>query len=511
MESMGTWETQWVPLMEVVVNNVKNGGDSKGPLGVGSTNSRGVAGAMPGDTKSVLEGVDGQSQMEGRAARVRRDGNGLRAKLTIITEMARKSPQMKFRTLMHLVNEESLAECFWDLRRSAAPGIDKVTVRKYERDLQENLRDLMERMRAWHYRPQPSRRVWIPKDNGSLRPLGIPAVEDKLVQMVIARILEAIYEQDFLDESYGFRPNRSCHKALAALDKSIMSRPVNYVVEADIKGFFDHVDHTKLMKCLEQRIADSSILRMIGRILRAGVVEEGRYLDTESGTPQGGVISPILANIYLHYALDTWFHGILRKRLRGYAELNRYADDFVICVQRKEDAELILQAIKERFASCGLSLSEEKTRLVEFGRKAGGAKDGQGVRPGTFDYLGFTHYCDKTRRGGFKVGRKTSRKKYKAKVKEMSEWLRKIRNAKPLCEWWPTLIAKLRGHFAYYGVTGNYRWISRYKWQVEELVYKWLNRRSQRKSMNRKKFYAYLKMHVLPKPRIQHTLSWPWS
>jgi group II intron reverse transcriptase/maturase len=425
--------------------------------------------------------------------------------------MARQDGSCKFGTLAYLLNTEYLAQCFWELNPKAAPGIDRVTWRKYGKELDENLSCLVKRMKAMSYRPQAVKRVFIPKDNKSKRPLGIPAIEDKVVQMGMTRILESIFECDFLDVSYGFRPGRSCHQALVALDKMIMMQPVNYVLDADIKGFFDSVDHKKLMSCLQARVSDPQFLRLVSRFLKAGVMEDGARIEVDKGTPQGGVLSPLLSNVFLHYALDVWFEGDLKKRLRGYAGLIRYADDFVICVQYKDDAQMILHELEARFAKCGLSLSKEKTRLLEFGRSASETAGRRGDRPGTFNFLGFTHFCDKTRRGKFKVGRKTSSKKFCQKVKAMNEWLRNIRSHVPLKEWWPILQRKVAGHYGYYGVSGNSRGIRNFHLATQRLAFKWLNRRSQRRSYNWESYTAYLKRHPLPPPKLRHNLYTLWA
>ncbi len=258
---------------------------------------------------------------------IHRDGAWVKTKLELITHRARRDPKCKFTTIAYLLNEGFLTECFTELKRDKAPGIDGVTVKEYEKDLAENVMDLVERLKGKRYRPQPVRRVYIPKDGKGLRPLGIPTVEDKIVQMGIKRILEAIWEVDFVDVSYGFRPNRSCHDALEVIDKTIMTKPVNHVVDMDIEKFFDTVDHKWMMEGLGQRIADPSFLRLIARFLKAGVMDEGKYMDVEKGTPQGGVISPVLANIYLHYILDLWFERKIKKEMKGFVQLTRYADD----------------------------------------------------------------------------------------------------------------------------------------------------------------------------------------
>ena len=493
--------------MEVVTDKVKTEEGNDDILGVGLTHSRGVAGVTACDTDgSVLEGVSDQSQTAKETPGIHRDAAWVETRLSVISKMARTDSGCRFNNLACLLNEDYLARCFWELEKGAAPGIDKVTWRSYAKDLSENLSDLLSRMRAMKYRPQAVRRVYIPKDGKSTRPLGIPAVEDKIVQMGISRILESIYEQDFLDVSYGFRPGRNCHQALKALDRCLMTRPVNYVLDADIKGFFDSVDHKLLLKCLEARICDKNFLRLIVRILKAGVMESGKCLETEEGTPQGGVVSPILANIFLHYALDKWFATVLTKQLKGYAELIRYADDFVICVQHKEDAEKILSMLDARFTQCGLTLSKEKTRLLEFGRFAKVRADSQGKRPGSFDFLGFTHYCDLSRTGKFKVGRKTSKKKFRLKAVALNDWLRQVRNAVPLNVWWDTLCRKLSGHYNYYAISGNYVGVYRFYRLALRLAFKWLNRRSQRRSSTWTRYNLFLATNSLPHPYIRHNL-----
>jgi group II intron reverse transcriptase/maturase len=392
------------------------------------------------------------------------------------------------------------------LKADKASGIDGVSMKDYEANLGANLEELIGRMKRQAYKPQAVRRTYIPKANGKLRPLGIPTVEDKMVQLCVTRILEAIYEGDFIETSYGFRKERNCHTAIAKLNSVIMEHPANYVIDADIKGFFDNVNHEWMMECLKQRIADMSLLRLIKRFLISGYVEEGKHHAVDKGTPQGGVISPMLANIYLHYILDLWMTKVVKKQVGGYVEMIRYADDFVICVQSKAEAEKILVMLKERLGKFGLELAEDKTRIVEFGRFAEKNSKRNGGKPGTFSFLGFTHFCSRTRKGGFKVGRKTDRKKFVAKMKEMNKWLKSVRSYLPVKEWWQVLIQKLRGHYQYYGVSENSRGISSYYYEVKHLVFKWLNRRSQKKSMNWEQFNAYCCRHRLPQPRIYFNL-----
>jgi len=426
-------------------------------------------------------------------------------KLGLITQRAKRDPKCKFTTLAYLLNEGFLKDCFWELKKNKAPGIDGVTVREYEDKLEENLKELVTRLKGKRYRPQPVRRVYIPKDGKGLRPLGIPTVEDKIVQKGIKKILEAIYEQDFMDVSYGFRPGRSCHDALDRVDKIIMTKPVNYVVDMDIEKFFDTVDHKWMTECLRERIADPSFLRLIVRFLKAGIMEEGKYQETDQGTPQGGIISPVLANIYLHYILDLWFEKKIKKEIKGYAGLTRYADDFIVCLESEEEAKAFGEKLRQRLGKFGLKVSEEKSRVIEFGRKTWQKAKETGSRPSTFNFLGFTHYCDKTRNDGFKVGRKTSGKKMKIKLKAMNQWLKSIRNAVELKEWWKTLKQKLTGHYRYYGMSGNMKELRVYYSRTASLAYKWMNRRSQKKSMNWERYRLFInEWSPLPKPKIYH-------
>ena len=429
----------------------------------------------------------------------------MQTKLNLIAEIARRDDRCKIDNVAYLLNEANLKECFYLLKEGKAAGIDGIGIEEYGQKLDENLKDLVARMKRQVYHPQPVRRTYIPKANGKLRPLGIPSTEDKIVQMGIARILEAIYEGDFLDFSYGFRPSRNCHQAIERLNTVIMTKPINHVIDADIKGFFDNVSYSWLLKFLGHRISDPNLLRLIARFLKNGYMEEGKYNASEKGTPQGGIVSPILANVYLHYALDLWVERVVKPRCRGVVEIVRYADDFVICVQYKDEAERILEALKKRLLKFNLELAEDKTRIIEFGRYAGTNAKKRGEKPETFNFLGFTHYVDKTRNGFFKLGRKTDRKKMATKLKEMNLWLKSVRTT-PIREWWPVLKAKLVGHFRYYGVSGNSRSIGTYFHLIVRMVFKWLNRRSQKRSMNWYAFSEYLKRHELPKPRLYHNL-----
>ncbi len=425
-------------------------------------------------------------------------------KLESLTLRAREDPKCQFTSLAHLLSEDFLKGCFRELKRDKASGVDGVTVQEYEVNLEENLKDLVGRMKEKRYRPQPVRRAYIPKPDGSKRGLGILVVEDKIVEMGIKKVLEAIFEVDFMDVSYGFRPNRSCHDALDVLDKTIMTRSINYVVDMDIEKFFDTIDHGWLMRCLKERIKDTSLLRLIGRFLKAGVMEEGKYKEVDRGTSQGGIISPILANIYLHYVLDLWFEKAVKKQLKGYAQLIRYGDDFIVCFQRGSEAKAFEEMLKERLAKFGLKIAEGKSRVIGFGRYEWEKARREGGKVATFDFLGFTHYCDKTRRGKFKLGRKTSSKKFRQKMKAVNQWLKRVRNRVTLAEWWKVYRLKLLGHYRYYGISGNMLALRKFYRETSALAFKWINRRSQKKSFTYAQYCNFKKYNPLPEPKIYH-------
>jgi group II intron reverse transcriptase/maturase len=411
---------------------------------------------------------------------------------------------VKFTSLAHLLDEEFLLGCYLELGRDRASGIDGVSWQAYGEHLKENLTSLVERMKAKAYRPQPVKRVYIPKNEHEKRPLGLPTLEDKIVQKGITRILEAIYEQDFLNCSYGFRPGRNCHDALRAVDQMIMKQPVKYVIEADIKGYFDNVSHDWLLRMLEVRIQDPSFLLLIRRFLKAGYVEEGRWIRTEQGTPQGGNLSPMVANIFLHYVLDLWFEKRIRPQAAGPVYLVRYADDFLIMAERQSDAQAIERALRSRFEKFGLTLHPEKTRTISFSRKEPENAKRQGRKPYTFDFLGLTHYWCRSRAGWFMLSRRTSGKQFRRACRAMNEWLRSVRNCCKTTEWWLILASKLRGHYQYYGVSGNSRMLQMFYYQVIRMVHKWLNRRSQRNRWMWERYVNYLRCYPLPVPHIVH-------
>ncbi len=425
-------------------------------------------------------------------------------KLSLIAKLAKRDKQMQFTSLAHLLDAEFLKDCFYSLNRNKALGLDNVSWYDYEENVGENIEALVERLKRQSFSPIPARRVYIPKGEGSFRPLGISAIENKIVERGLATILGCIYEQDFSDNSYGFRPQRNCHQALKELNDLIMFSPVNYIVEADIKGFFDNVSHELLMEAIKIRIKDKTLLSLIGKFLKAGYVDEGLLVRNDTGTPQGSIISPLLANVFLHYILDQWFEETVKQHVNGFCEIVRYADDFVIVVQGARDAERIEKALKNRFDRFKLEIHPDKSRRFSFGRFEKQNAQRQKRKANTFDFLGFTHFCDKTRKGRFKLGRKTARKKFVVKAKEMNQWLKGVRNVTKTKEWWKVLAAKLRGHFQYYGVSGNYRSINDFYRRTLRMVKKWLNRRSQKRKMNWEKFNEYLKHYPLPKPNIRH-------
>jgi group II intron reverse transcriptase/maturase len=425
-------------------------------------------------------------------------------KLSLISGHARRDPDFQFTSLAHLLNIEYLRDCYKSLNRNKAVGIDNVSWEEYGRNLDENLELLVSRLKRKKYKPIPARRVYIPKSETEKRPLGISALENKIVERGITWILESIYEQDFLNCSYGFRPRRNSHQALKALNDLIMFQPINHIVEADIKGFFDNVSHEKLMEFMSIRIKDTTLSNLIEKFLKAGYIDDGLLVKPDAGTPQGSILSPMLANIFLHYVLDTWFETTVKSHVRGFCEIVRYADDFVCVVRYADDARRIERGLRNRFNKYGLELHPTKSRNISFGRFERGNAKLQNRRANTFDFLGFTHYCDKSRKGNFKVGRKTSRKKYTAKCRAMNAWLKAIRNQVKTKEWWKILIAKLRGHFQYYGVSENYDGIARFYKNTIRMVRKWMNRRSQKRKMSWDRFTEYLEHYPLPKPKIVH-------
>ncbi|WNG31849.1 group II intron reverse transcriptase/maturase [Cystobacter fuscus] len=408
---------------------------------------------------------------------------------------------MGFTTLAHLIDQEWLREAYRRTRKDGAAGVDGETAEQYAQDLEENLQGLLDRMKSGSYRAPPVRRVHIPKGDGkTTRPLGIPTFEDKVLQRAVAMVLEAIYEQDFLPCSYGFRPGKSAHQALQQLWETLMGTRGGWVLEVDIRKFFDTLDHARLQQIVQRRVRDGVLLRLIGKWLNAGSLEEGEVTYPDQGTPQGGVISPLLANIYLHEVLDEWFEQEVKPRMKGRAELIRYADDFVICFTQEEDARRVTQVLPKRFEKYGLSLHPEKTQLLEFRAKRHGRNDPR--RPRSFDLLGFTHYWSKTRWGKPLVKRRTAAGRMSRALRRVTEWCRLNRHL-PLEEQHRTLTQKMRGHYGYYGIRGNFEAIATYAWEVVKRWRKWLARRTQGR-LDWEKYNQILKRFPLPRPRIVH-------
>lgn len=423
-------------------------------------------------------------------------------KIARINQISKERPKEIFTSIYHLINKELLKECFDELDGNKAVGIDKITKDEYRLKLDSNLDTLIEKLKDKSYRPSPARRVNIPKANGKLRGLAIANFEDKIVQMAIKKILEAIFEPKFTINMFGFRPNRGCHDALKYLNQCIMYNKVNYILDADIKGYFDNIDHDKLMKCLKMKIRDNNLLRLIKRFIKAGILENGMYIKGELGTPQGSILSPVLANIYMYYALILWFEKI-KKISKGYIEIINYADDMMICFQYENEAKKIYELMKIRLKQAGLEFAEDKTRLIEFGRFAMERRNKRGLgKTETFDFLGFTHYCGKSKNGKFRVKRKTCKKKFKQKVQEYKMWIKQNRNGQ-LKNIIITTKKKLTGHYNYYGITDNIDSIRKYHYCINKLLFKWLNRRSQRKSYTPEQFKQMLKVFELPKPTIK--------
>lgn len=430
-----------------------------------------------------------------------RSGTPVHDRLNRITTRAESDTAATFSNLFSLLNTELLFYAFRKLKRDKAPGVDGVTVDDYEEDLQDNLQGLEDRLHRGSYRPQPSLRREISKGNGKTRPLGIACVEEKIVQRAIVMILERVYEVDFCDTSYGFRPGRSCHQALADLGQIITRRRVNWVLDADIKGFFDHVDFSKLQELLGRRIKDTRMLRLITKFLHAGVMIQDKRHDTTEGVAQGSVLSPLLANVYLHYVLDEWFEQQVKPRLSSEATIIRYADDFICTFERESDAKRFREVLGKRLGRYSLELAEEKTKLLRFGRFASRdcQRHGEGS-PGTFDFLGFMHYCGSSRAGKFKLKRRTSVKKYGAKVRELKEWFR-TQLTVPVRDVWPTLLRKLHGHFQYYNVNDNWPMLMKYREAARRLGLRWMRRRSQKaRDLSWEAYRRFLEHHPLPLP-----------
>ena len=456
-----------------------------------------------------MEGRDQPGESPRERARGRtRSRRTLPPNLARVNAAAQRADQTQFTALLHHVDRAALGRAFRRQKRQASAGVDGITVQMYEQDLEANLQDLCRRIHTGCYRPQPVRRVYIPKADGGQRPLGVPVLEDKIVQSAVAEMLSAIYEVDFLGFSYGFRPGRNPHMALDALHTAIMSQRVNWVLDADIRSFFDSVDHEWLMRMLAHRIADPRILRLVRSWLDAGILESGEWRETDRGTPQGAGISPLLANVFLHYVLDLWVQQWRRRKARGRVVIVRYADDFVMGFERVDDAQEMMAALKERLAKYGLAIHEGKTRLIEFGRIPALARRQRGLRrPETFAFLGFTHYCGWTRDGRFIVKLKTEAKRLTRKLKALRQEAWRLMHA-PLTiqhRWYTSV---LLGHYAYYGRPQNFPALNTFRQEVLRTWLTCLRRRSQTtRRLSWQTFAGLLVRFPLPTPRITH----PWT
>lgn len=427
-----------------------------------------------------------------------------------IAALAEQSPQMAFTSLAYLMDIDWLKEAYRQTRKDGAVGVDGVTASVYEQDLEGNLQRLLDRAKSGRYQAPPVRRVHIPKGGSSTetRPLGIPTLEDKILQRAVVMLLEPIYEQDFLDCSYGFRPGRSAHQALTRFRDQLMNCRGGWVLEVDIRKFYDNLDHGHLRTFLQLRVRDGVLLRLIGKWLKAGVLEDGSVSFPEAGTPQGGVVSPLLSNVFLHYVLDLWFAQDVKPCLRQCAFLIRYADDIVIGFRDQRDAQRVMEVLSKRFGKYGLTVHPTKTKLVPFYPPSSTTKDKDGPgddRPGTFDLLGFTHYWDRSRRGYWVIKLKTAADRFSRAVRSMDSWCRDHRHL-PIGEQQQKLNEKLHGHYAYYGVTGNSGALTRFLWEVQRLWRKRLTRRHRRRSLNWARFCRLLQRYPLARVVTVHSV-----
>ena len=454
--------------------------------------------AEAGEGRGLAKGNTDSTTRPGRST-----GEGVPSGLDRVRQAARRDKDVRFTALLHHVDLSRLWAAYVAINPKAAPGVDEVTWEDYGQDLRANLEDLLVRVHSGAYRARPSRRVYIPKPDGRMRPLGIAALEDKILQRAVVEVLNAVYEEDFLGFSYGFRPGRKPHDALDALATGILRKKVNWVLDADISDFFSRLDHVWIEKFLEHRIADKRVLRLIRKWLNAGVIEEGNWKETIEGAPQGASISPLIANVYLHYVFDRWVRQWRHRHARGDMIVTRFADDFVVGFQYCGDAKRFLHDLRERFAKFNLELHPEKTRLIEFGRFAASNRAAVGLgKPETFDFLGLTHICGKTRNGGFWLRRITIAKRMRAKLKQVKDQLMRRRHL-PVPEQGQWLASVVRGHLAYYAVPGNIRAANAFRIQVSRHWFRALRRRSQRHRLNWERMNRLI-ARWLPPARIVH-------
>ncbi|MCA1695765.1 MAG: group II intron reverse transcriptase/maturase [Actinobacteria bacterium] len=458
----------------------------------------------------AAEAVEGRRPAKGNAASETRPGHsagqGASSGLGRVRQVAAKDKEARFTALLHHVDVDRLRAAYWALRPKAAPGVDGVTWEDYGQDLEENLRDLHARVHRGAYRARPSRRVYIPKPDGRLRPLGVASLEDKILQRAVVEVLNAVFEADFLGFSYGFRPGRSPHQALDALAFGIQRKHVNWVLDADFSDYFSSLDHQWLERFLEHRIADKRVLRLIQKWLAAGVIENGSWTAFDEGVPQGASVSPLLGNVYAHYVFDLWAHQWRTRHAHGDVVITRFADDFVVGFEHREDAERFWTDLRDRLAKFGLELNAEKTRLIEFGRYAAERRKARGLgKPETFRFLGFTHACGKTRKGRFKLKRITDSKRMRAKLNALKGKIEQ-RQHQPIPEQGRWLASVLRGHYNYYAVPDNGEALLAFRRQAVRYWFTALRRRSQRTTVTWERM-SRLADQWLPPPRIRH--PWP--
>lgn len=425
-------------------------------------------------------------------------------KLDRIAEQAVRNPEMQFTTLAHLIDEEFLLEAFGHIKKKAAAGVDGVTAEEYADNLEANIAALYRRMRSGRYKAPPVKRVWLEKGDGKQRPIGIPTLEDKVIQRAVTMLLEAIYEQVFYACSHGFRPKKSAHHALREIRENCMNMGIRWILDADIKGYFDSIRHDILREFLRKKMNDGTIIRFIGKWLNAGVMEEGKWSSSDTGTPQGGVISPLLSNVFLHYVLDEWFEQEIKPRMKGRCFFSRFADDFVIGFELESDARRVMDVLPKRFNRFGLTIHPTKTKLIEFGRPDRKQTSGKGK--GTFDFLGFTHYWARSKRGYWVIKRKTKAKKLRSAMTAMWKWCKYNRH-KPIREQGRKLRQKLNGHYQYFGITGNSKMLDVYLRHTERAWWYWLGHRHRSGHITWERFTEHHLVHFpLPRPRIVHNV-----
>lgn len=424
--------------------------------------------------------------------------------LTEIAYLSARNPAQEFHSLMHHINEGSLQRCFNKLNGKKALGVDGISKAAYGENLHANLEELIGRMKRMGYRPQAVRQVLIPKEGkpGATRPLGISCFEDKLVQSRVQELLESIYEPHFMDWSYGFRPGRGCHDAIKGLSNHLYSEEVEVVIDVDLANFFGTIDHEILKNILKSKIKDTKFMRYISRMLKAGILTEGELSMSDEGVPQGSCCSPVFSNIVAHHVIDEWLENTVKPLMKGTLKAFRYADDLVICCRYEEDAVRVRKALGQRLEKYKLKLNEEKTKMVSFSKK----KTRLGIKQEGFDFLGFTFYLGKSLRGAVIPKVKTCGKRYRSKLNKVKDWVKQIRNQEPLGNIWKTFCSKIRGHVQYYGVSFNIKAVKKFLREAEKIMFKWLNRRSQRKSFEWDKFRKFQKEHPLPEAKVRHKL-----